>query len=236
MIPVVAALRSAFAAHADPAQAGPMQAYMKSALRFHGIPAPLRRQLQAQAVRAHPCTTTAELAAAMQVLWQQAAAREEWYAAAELARTGPHRRLLTLELLPVFEAIVAGTAWWDVCDEISGQSLPRLLQAHPAEMARTLRRWSRGDELWLRRAAILAQRKRGAAFDAALLYACIEPSLDDARFRREFFITKGIGWALRERSYAAPDEVRAYVEREAARLAPLTVREALKAMRRRAAA
>jgi hypothetical protein len=39
------AVRRALAAHADPARAGPMQAYMKSALPFHGVPAPLRRQL-----------------------------------------------------------------------------------------------------------------------------------------------------------------------------------------------
>lgn len=233
MIPVVAAIRAAFAAHADPAQAGPMQAYMKSALRFHGIPAPLRRQLQAQVVREHPCASSAELAAAMHELLEHATAREEWYAAAELPRTGRHRKLLTLELLPVFEAIIAGTAWWDVCDEVSGQSLPVLLQAHPAEMKRTLRRWSRGSDLWMRRAAILAQRKLRGSFDATLLYNCIEPSLDDARFRREFFITKGIGWALRERSYDAPDEVRAYCAQQAERLAPLTVREALKALKRR---
>ena len=233
MIPVVAAIREAFARHADPAQAGPMQAYMKSALRFHGIPAPLRRRLQAQAVREHPCASPAELAAAMRELWQHAAAREEWYAAAELARTGRHRPLLTLELLPEFEALIAGTAWWDLCDEVSCQPLPVLLEAEPAAMRRTLRRWSRGDDLWLRRAAILAQRKLRDGFDAALLYDCIEPSLDDARFRRAFFITKGIGWALRERSYDAPDEVRAYCARHAERLAPLTVREALKALKRR---
>ena len=48
------ALRAAFAAHADPLRAGEMQAYMKSALPFHGIPAPLRRSLSADVVKAHP--------------------------------------------------------------------------------------------------------------------------------------------------------------------------------------
>jgi len=41
---LVAALHAAFTAHADPAQAGPMQAYMKSAMPFHGIAAPQRRR------------------------------------------------------------------------------------------------------------------------------------------------------------------------------------------------
>lgn len=233
VLPLIDDIRSRFAAHADPAQAGPMQAYMKSALPFHGIPAPLRRRLQADAVLAHPCPDTAALANAMRTLWREATHREEWYAAQELARTGAHRKLLTMAVLPVFEEMITASAWWDCCDEISGQSLPLLLQADRAGMHRVLRRWAKGDDLWLRRAAMLAQRGLKTGFDAKLLYDCIGPSLDDERFRREFFITKGIGWALRERSYDAPDEVRAWVQAHAARLAPLTVREALKALHRR---
>lgn len=233
MHPLVADLRARFAAHADAAEAGPMQAYMKSALPFWGIAAPLRRRLQAQAVREHPCTDTAMLAATMRALWDGATHREERYAAQELARTGVHRKHVSMALLPVFEHMITASAWWDCCDEISGQSLPLLLALDRPTMHRTLRRWAHGDDLWLRRAAMLTQRRLKAGFDAPLLYDCIEPSLDDPRFQRQFFITKGIGWALRERSYAAPDEVRAYCETHADRLAPLTVREALKAIRRR---
>ena len=62
------ALRAAFAAHADASRAGEMQAYMKSALPFHGIPAPLRRTLCAGVVKAHPAPDALALAAAMQWL------------------------------------------------------------------------------------------------------------------------------------------------------------------------
>jgi 3-methyladenine DNA glycosylase AlkD len=48
----------------------------------------------------------------------------------------------------------------------------------------------------------------------------------------EFFIRKGIGWALRERSYAAPEEVQAFCAEYQGQLAPLTVREALKVIRK----
>ena len=92
-----------------------------------------------------------------------------------------------------------------------------------------LRRWATGDDLWLRRAAMLAQRSLATdAFDAVLLYDCILPSIGTGRFAGEFFIRKGIGWALRERAYAAPAEVRAFCKEYAARLAPLTVREAFR--------
>lgn len=232
---LVADLRARFAAHADPALAAPMQDYMKSVLPFHGIPAPLRRRLTAEAVRAHPCADTAALAEAMARLWRDARFREERYAAIELPRLGRvHPKLVNLGLLPLAERFVTEGAWWDLVDDLSGNLVARLLERHPREMKPLLRRWARGDELWLRRAAMLAQRKLNAgAFDAALLYDTILPSLGDGRFAGEFFIRKGIGWALRERSYAAPDEVQAFCREYAAQLAPLTVREALKTIGRR---
>lgn len=231
---LIGALRSAFAAHADAARAPEMQAYMKSALPFHGIPAPLRRRLQASAVRAHPLPDAAALASAMRRLWREARFREERYAALELARVGRHARLLERSLLPVYEEMITSGAWWDYCDDISGTALARLLERHPRQMKPLLRRWARGEDLWLRRAAMLCQRRlRADAFDARLLYDTLLPSLPPGRFADQFFIRKAIGWALRERSYAAPDEVRAFVAHYRERLAPLTVREALKALARR---
>ena len=71
------------------------------------------------------------------------------------------------------------------------------------------------------------------AFDAELLYETILPSIGSGQFADQFFIRKGIGWALRERSYTAPEEVRAFCKEYAAQLSPLTVREALKVIEKR---
>lgn len=234
---LVDALRATFALHADPARAVPMQAYMKSALPFHGIAAPLRRRLQTEVVRAHPLPDVATLAQAMRTLWREARYREQRYAALELARIGPHARLLEPSLLPVYEEMIRSGAWWDCCDDISGNALGTLLQRHPQAMKPLLRRWARGDDLWLRRAAMLCQRRlRADGFDAVLLYDTILPSIGVGRFADEFFIRKGIGWALRERSYTAPDEVQAFVREYAAQLSALTRREALKVIARRESA
>ncbi len=232
---LIDALRTAFAARADAVQALPMQAYMKSALPFYGIAAPLRRRLTAEAVKAHPCADTAALALTMRTLWRGARFREERYAAVELPRLGrAHPKLVNLELLPVVEEMVVSGAWWDLVDDLSANVIARLLERHPGEMKPLLRRWARADDLWLRRAALLCQRSLDAAhFDAVLLYETILPSIGKGRFTDEFFIRKGIGWALRERSYAAPGEVQAFCEEYAAQLAPLTVREALKVINKR---
>ncbi len=176
----------------------------------------------------------------MQALWQVAQFREERYVATELARVLPHTKLLSLALLPVVETMIASGAWRDYCDGISGNTLAPLLHRWPADIKPVLRDWSRGSDLWLRRASFLCQSGlKGVDFDAPLFYETLLPSIGSsphaALFARQFFIRKGIGWALRERSYAVPDEVIAFCDEHAAQLAPLTVREALKAIHRRQA-
>jgi len=210
---------------------------MKSALPFYGIGTPLRRRLMEQVVRAQPAPDAPALARTMRQLWREARHREERYAAMELARVAPHARLLALELLPVYEEMIADGAWWDYCDDISGHALARLLERHPREMKPLLRRWAQGGDLWLRRAAMLCQRRLGpGAFDAPLFYQTLLPSIGSSRFAGEFFIRKGVGWALRERSYAAPDEVAAFCREYAGQLSALSRREALRAITRRSAA
>ncbi|HEU5296246.1 MAG TPA: DNA alkylation repair protein [Burkholderiaceae bacterium] len=230
-------LRATFAQHADAARAPPMQAYMKSALPFYGIDAPLRRRLTAELAKAHPLPDSAALTAAMRTLWRQARFREERYAAMELARVGPHRKLLALSMLSLYEVMIAEGAWWDYCDDISAGAVAPLLQRHPLEVKPVLRRWAHGDDLWLRRAALLCQRSlKPPHFDAVLLYDCILASIGGSRFANEFFVRKGIGWALRSRSYAAPDEVKAFLREYAPQLSPLTRREAMKVIEQRATA
>ena len=228
-------LRHTLATHANAAQAGPMQAYMKSALPFHGVQTPLRRQLVAQVAALHPLPDTATLADTVLALWRGATHREERYAALDLLRLPGQRRLLNTALLPALQEMIVSGAWWDHCDEISGVALPHLLQAEPAVMKPVLRQWAHGHDLWLRRAAMLSQRCIKKGFDAVLFYDTLLPSIGAGAFAPEFFIRKGMGWALRERSYAAPEEVQAFCDAHAAQLSALTRREALKALARRKA-
>ena len=225
---LVGALRSALAAAAAPAQAGAMQGYMKSALPFHGVAAPVRRRVVAAVAAAHPAADAPSLIDTVLPLWRGATHREERYAALDLLRLPRHQKWIDLRFLPVLHEMLLSGAWWDHNDEISGLALGLLLQRHPDTMKPLLRGWSRGDKLWLRRAAMLCQRSLKQGFDAALLYDCILPSLGDSAIAKEFFIRKGMGWALRERSYAAPDEVRAFCSEYHDQLSPLTVREALR--------
>lgn len=63
--------------------------------------------------------------------------------------------------------------------------------------------------------------------DPALLTDTIEATIAD----RDFFLRKGIGWALREYSKTDPGWVRTFVDAHPA-LSPLSKREALKHVHR----
>jgi 3-methyladenine DNA glycosylase AlkD len=107
-------------------------------------------------------------------------------------------------------------------DEVAVRLVGELLARDPAALAGVLREWARGDDMWKRRAAIICQVLRKRDTDLTLLYDCIEPNRADD----EFFIRKGIGWALRAYAWVDPDEVERYCATHA--LSALSRREALR--------
>ncbi|UXW85168.1 DNA alkylation repair protein [Microbacterium azadirachtae] len=211
-------IREALRAAADPALAPGQQAYMKSAMPFLGVRVPDARRLATQAARG--VVDVDELRDAALDLWRAAGYREERYAAQALMALKPLRG--RLDLLDVHEEMIRTGAWWDHVDEVAHR-LADLLDSHPAELAVELRVWADDEDLWIRRAAIIAQLQRRDRVDHGLLSDVIEANLGD----EEFFIRKAIGWALRDHARADPDWVRAFVDAHPS-LSPLSRREALK--------
>jgi 3-methyladenine DNA glycosylase AlkD len=119
--------------------------------------------------------------------------------------------------------IVTG-AWWDLVDALATKRLGEVLRNEAVPMRRAMRAWSRSDDLWKRRSSILCQNSFRKDTELEFLFACIEPSLGS----KEFFLNKAIGWALRAYAWTDAKPVMAYVEANRARLAPLSIREALK--------
>jgi 3-methyladenine DNA glycosylase AlkD len=222
--PLLRPLRSDLARLGDPERARGQQAYAKSAMPFHGVTAP---QLRAVCRRLFaPLDWPDARAWRRDVLgiWRGATHREERHAAIELSGHRRARPFQTLEALPVYQEMIVTGAWWDFVDGIATHRLRELLVRYPAPMRRTMRAWARDANMWKRRAAILCQIGLKEKTDLGLLYACIEPSLDS----KEFFLRKGIGWALRQYAWTDPEEIVGYVRANRDRLSPLSRREALK--------
>jgi 3-methyladenine DNA glycosylase AlkD len=221
---LVTALRRALRAAADPVKSPAMQAYMKSEMPYLGVQAGPFRETIKPVFAAHTLATFEAWRDAILALWRGARYREERYSAVELAGHRAYREYQTLAALPVYEEMITAGAWWDYVDALAIHRLGELLQRYPVEMSATLRQWAECDNLWKRRSAILAQNRFKHGTDVKLLYDCILPSLES----REFFLRKGIGWALREYSKTDPAAVVRFVRRYEGRLSPLTRREALK--------
>ena len=223
--PVVRAIRAALAAQADPVRAHGMQAYMKSTMPFRGVNAPVQRRVWREVFAAHTIDSCQDLRAAAGDLWRGARFREERYAAIGLTDLRRYARCQTPAAVPLYEEMIVTGAWWDYVDVLASHHLGAILRTHAGRMKPMMRRWARArGSMWKRRAAILCQLRFKADTDLALLYDCIEPNLSHP----DFFIRKGIGWALRQYAWTNPHEVRKYVEQHSGQLSALSVREALR--------
>ena len=209
---------------ADPRKAPMMQAYMKSAMPYHGVNAPLLRRACKALFAEVDFSTEAMWRSKVLELWRGATHREERYTAIELTghkRATPYQ---TPTAMSLYEEIIVTGAWWDYVDAVASQRVGPVLRNHPVAMRKMMLAWSKSENLWKRRTSIICQLGFKKDTDLDLLYACIEPSLDS----NEFFLRKAIGWALRQYAWTDPTEVRRYVRRNEARLSGLSKREALK--------
>jgi 3-methyladenine DNA glycosylase AlkD len=216
-------IKAALREHADPDKAAPMQAYMKSEMPYLGVRVPAVRTICRPLIRDNDPLDRVGWEAAIRELYDGAVYREERYAALSIVRHVRYHEYLTYAALPLLEHLIRTGAWWDLVDETS-HCVGVVLMADRARTTRSLPRWSRDRDLWIRRSSIICQRGHQDATDTDLLTACILPNLTD----REFFIRKAIGWALREYAWTDPDWVRTFVDSYHEIMSPLSRREAIK--------
>jgi 3-methyladenine DNA glycosylase AlkD len=220
---LVEAVRSGLAEAGDRRKAPEMQRYMKSEMPFHGVASPERRALGKRLFATHPLPDVAALLATVLTLWREAEYREERYVAMDLTAHRPYQAWQSPDLLPVYEEMIVTGAWWDFVDEVASRRVGTLLRAFPTELTPVMRAWATDPDRWRRRTSIICQLTFADATDTTLLTTAIEANTTD----RDFFIRKGIGWALRQFARTEPAWVRTFVATHPD-LSPLSVREAMK--------
>lgn len=217
-------LRKALQQAGDPVRAPAMQAYMKSAMPYHGVPTSLLRQVCKATFAGVQFTTASHWQTQVLDLWRDARFREERYAALYLAGDKRGRPFQTPSAMKMYDELIVTGAWWDYVDDIASHRIGPILRDYPAPMRRKMLSWSKSNNLWKRRTAIICQLGFKTDTDLELLYACIEPSLGS----QEFFLQKAIGWALRQYAWTDGAEIKKYVRLNRTRLSALSCREALK--------
>jgi 3-methyladenine DNA glycosylase AlkD len=221
--PIVERARAGLAELADSVAAPQMQRYMKSEMPFRGVPKPARIQLVRTLVAECPIPDAAALRTAAEELWTGARFREERYLALGLVDHSRYRRWPDPSWVPLLRNWIVTGAWWDFTDDIASRRIGPLLRAHPAQLTPVLRAWATDEDRWLRRTAVIGQLGSGAATDLDLLRYAVEANIGDP----DFFLRKGIGWALRQHARVDPVWARDFVADHPG-LSPLSRREALK--------
>ena len=205
---------------ADPSRAPAMAAYMKTSQPFYGVAAPQVHVIAKVACQRFLPANPTQYRRNVLALWRQPH-REARYAAIEYAA---QREFQTPESMPLYERMIREGAWWDLVDNIASTLVGLAYLDHRAAIRPMLDRWIEDPDLWIRRAAILAQLRHKRETDSAQLFRyCLKCSAE-----REFFIRKAIGWALRAYSYSEPTKVKAFLLKNRHTLSPFSLREGAK--------
>jgi 3-methyladenine DNA glycosylase AlkD len=226
MTDYVKQLRTKFEKAADPEIAQGASAYMRNQFEFLGIKTPLRRELAIDIVRQSKDLFERELILLCKELWAQPE-REFQYIACDILSKNA-KRLSPSYVKREVPRFIKNKSWWDTVDSVR-KSIEIVVSANP-ELKSEMEKWIVSNNIWMIRSALIHQLTLGNRTDASLLFKFCEIQAQE----KEFFVAKGLGWALRSYSYVDPKAVKKFVK-DHPELTPLAKREGLKAINRKSA-
>jgi 3-methyladenine DNA glycosylase AlkD len=195
------------------------KAYLKSELVHVGATVPQMRATVVAALESLEDLTRAEMLAATAAMWSKGVFELRMAAVEILLRK---RKLLEAADLARIEQLLRESQTWALVDVLATHVAGDLVERFPG-LGRTLDRWAKDQDFWIRRSAMLALlvplREGGGDFARFGRYA------DTMLEEKEFFIRKAIGWILRETSKKQPQLVFDWLAPRAARASGLTLRE-----------
>ena len=220
---ITEALRMKFEAAADENYAKGMKAYMRNISDFYGVTSPRRKEILSQIKAETGFPVAGLMDEFVKYAWMQP--QREWqYAAMEMM--APSAGKGDTALLTTAEYMITVKSWWDTVDYIASNIVGQLLKKNKGEITAVIEKWLKTDNHWLWRTALLFQLKYGSNTDEKLLFGLCEQLASE----QDFFIRKGIGWALRQYSKYNPEAVTVFVNTHT--LSALSRKEALKVIER----
>ncbi|WP_437026291.1 DNA alkylation repair protein [Streptomyces sp. enrichment culture] len=217
---VLERLTGEYPAAADAERAAGMRAYMKDVAPFLGLTSPVRRSLTRAVLAGLPRPDESDCTAVALHCWRLPEREYHYFAVDYLRRHVTH---CSSGFLPVVRHLLTTVPWWDTVDLLAAHVVGGLVAADRG-LARDMDAWIEDEDLWLVRAALLHQLRYKEHTDTDRLFGyCLRQA-----GHGDFFVRKAVGWCLREYAKTDPDAVRAFVAEHRTRLAPLSVREALR--------
>ncbi|CAL9378197.1 hypothetical protein SUDANB43_00999 [Streptomyces sp. enrichment culture] len=217
---VLERLTAEYPTAADPERAVGQRAYMKDVAPFLGMTSPVRRSLSRTVLAGLPRPDEPDCAAVALRCWRLPEREYHYFAVDYLRR---HVTRCSSGFLPVVRHLLTTVPWWDTVDLLAAHVVGGLVAAD-RDLTAVMDAWIGDEDLWLVRTALLHQLRYKERTDTDRLFGyCARQS-----GHGDFFVRKAVGWCLREYAKTDPDAVRAFVAEHRTRLAPLSVREALR--------
>lgn len=216
-------IRDIFQAAGQPEVAEGQANYMRNQFEFFGLKMPAWTALAKTYFKEWGYPQSEDLKTVVRLCLQDDH-REMHYFGLELTQRQLKKQ--PADFIDFLEELITTKSWWDTVDwlaKLAGIHFQRF----PDQLKAVTRRWMDSGNIWLQRSAIICQRFFKEATNAELLFEYILEVADSD----EFFLQKGAGWALREYSKVAPEEVAEFIAQHS--LAPLTNREGMKWINRK---
>jgi 3-methyladenine DNA glycosylase AlkD len=181
-----------------------MQRYMKDVAPFLGISAPVRRAALKASWKGIDQPSSTELGEAAQA-FMALTEREYHYSAFELIDRF-RRQADDLFLDRYGTALLTTKPWWDTVDGLVSAAVSPLCKV--ADQSALIDEWSESGNIWLIRSAVTHQRGWKRETDIPRVLALCDRHWGN----REFFVAKGIGWALRDIARMNPASVSEFLD------------------------
>jgi len=215
-------MRATLTAAGSAARAVNEKAYLKSDLAFLGSDMPAIRNAAKALILRVRAADKAAVRPLVVALWSTGV--HELRAVAMFLLEA-YEGLLGARDIPLVARLLRESRSWAYLDWICFKVAAPMLARVPL-MRRTLPRWARDDDFWMRRAALLTLLPglKDGTIPFSAFVAIGVPMLGE----REFFIRKALGWVLREVSKSDPARVAEFLRAHRADVSGLTLREGAK--------
>ena len=213
-------IRETLQSGGDELYAKRMKAYMKGKFEYIGLSAGDRRAMTKAIVKRSRNLSVDHRVELAEKLWQEDY-REYHYTAMDILSTVESK--IDQSYLSRLEGLITTNSWWDTVDWLASHLVGSMCRQSSVKSEAYLVKWLDDDNIWLNRTCLIYQLFYRDDTD----FEKLKDYIYALEHKKEFFIQKAIGWALRQYSKSNPYEVEEFVEDHPV-MSNLARREAMK--------
>ena len=211
-------LKEKFELHANPENALAMKKYMRDLFEFYGIPTPERKSLYGDFLKEEKKKRVIDWEL-LDMCYEDNHREFQYFVYDYLLAM---KKYVTYEDINRIKKYILSKSWWDTIDflcKVIGD-----IGLRDKRVKDLMQEWSKDDNIWIKRTAILHQLGLKEKTDTILLAKILVNNFNS----NEFFVNKAIGWALREYSKTNHIWVQEFINKYQSEMHSLSIKEASK--------